>query len=1072
MPEANVKVICRFRPINDLEKLEGERPDAPKLEFPNDTTVTVITNKQPPQVFTFDKVFDWNSTQEQVYNLSAKDTIEDVLQGYNGTIFAYGQTGAGKSYTMFGPDISVPELRGIIPRSCEHIFNYIERDTSGTEFTIKCSFLEIYKEVIRDLLNPDKVNLKVRESPTRGVWVQDLTEEFVTCEEDIFELLKLGEKYRSVSATKMNAVSSRSHSLFIITLQQKSPEGSTKEGKLNLADLAGSEKVGKTGATGETLEEAKKINQSLSALGNCINALTKAKRSHIPYRDSKLTFILRESLGGNSKTTLLIACSPHPYNIEETISTLKFGQRAKSLKNRVTINQQKSVAELNAIIAKLTAELESLRRYAAKLEKDILLRDPKYDLNKVREECRKEAQALLEGDDEQQQTRDVTVTDDKENKEGGEISPRPTATSQQQTVNPSLNSGPNESETSAAKSATNFLSSYNPMALVEAQVLLEQTKERTRLEIQDLKDEINSLKDDLQQRETQITNFKKLIEQKDREITHFKSLLESEREEHKMRYSKLEYDAVKNSLELEHALEEIKTLQQTNTNLQDELNKTRESLSSFETDCETKKNEIMKLKEELKQIKSELLRHEKQIATEKENASTIARERDSLKLRLGLTEEKSKQQERELQDLMQQLVTIQKQYQELTVDIQGTQNAIDAPNGSKRTTDEDKSQLENVKKMVTELKKQNLVLQSEIARKEIDIKELHKKLQQQELSLKEANEENNQLKDEYHELKATTDEKITSLEMRLRQLEDELNEEQAKRINAESEVRAHKRLVAAQEKRIRNLQETNESIKKEFSSQLTTYTRLVQQANQRVKELEKACDELHVKNEDLKSKLDGSVEAYVQMQKKLTDRLIQQDEQLALLMSDRELRQNRTASGKRNIVVPLQANNVRKLQRKEQKESPNRSFWAWLFGSSNKKPMPTREQLLDCKIEGYLFQLTGVFKSWKERWFVLKDTTLYYFDSKESTEADGLISVEGCTVAVKKDVESGSQHKYQFTISHPSRKTIHLCAQTLNEMTIWIEAIDAAATGGSLLFFAAITIPIFFAKSTFFRSES
>ena len=176
----------------------------------------------------------------------------------------------------------------------------------------------------------------------------------------------------------MNAVSSRSHSLFVITLVQKLKDGSTKLSRLNLADLAGSEKVGKTGATGETLEEAKKINQSLSALGNCIVALTKSadKRKHVPYRDSKLTFILRESLGGNSKTTLMIACSPHLYNLDETISTLRFGQRAKSIKNQVKINAHRSVTELELIVTKLQAEVTRLRAYTRTLEQELVTRLP------------------------------------------------------------------------------------------------------------------------------------------------------------------------------------------------------------------------------------------------------------------------------------------------------------------------------------------------------------------------------------------------------------------------------------------------------------------------------------------------------------------------------------------------------------------------------------------------------------------------------------------------------------------------------------------------------------------------
>lgn len=220
--------------------------------------------------------------------------------------------------------------------------------------------------------------LQIRETPTKGVWVEGLTEAFVSSQQDIFTLLRLGEQSRTTAATNMNSVSSRSHSLFVVTLVQKLKDGSTKTSRLNLADLAGSEKVGKTGATGETLEEAKKINQSLSALGNCIVALSKSpeKRKHVPYRDSKLSFILRESLGGNSKTTLMIACSPHLYNLEETISTLRFGQRAKAIKNQVKINAHRSVQELEMIVTKLQAEVSRLRAYTRTLEQELITRLP------------------------------------------------------------------------------------------------------------------------------------------------------------------------------------------------------------------------------------------------------------------------------------------------------------------------------------------------------------------------------------------------------------------------------------------------------------------------------------------------------------------------------------------------------------------------------------------------------------------------------------------------------------------------------------------------------------------------
>ena len=255
--------------------------------------------------------------------------FRDVLNGYNGTIFAFGQTGSGKTYTMFGPDdITCEEDKGIVPRASAHLFGAIRDDPREIQYSIKASFLEIYKENIRDLLHPATPTLPVRESPTKGVYVEHLTEEYVSSEEDIAELIRLGEASRSVAATQMNARSSRSHSLFIIQVEQKNlADDSIKTGRLNLVDLAGSEKVGKTGATGNLLEEAKKINQSLSALGNCIHALTESHRGHVPYRDSKLTRILQESLGGNTKTTLVITASPHVFNAEETLGSLRFGAR-------------------------------------------------------------------------------------------------------------------------------------------------------------------------------------------------------------------------------------------------------------------------------------------------------------------------------------------------------------------------------------------------------------------------------------------------------------------------------------------------------------------------------------------------------------------------------------------------------------------------------------------------------------------------------------------------------------------------------------------------------------------------
>lgn len=307
-----------------------------------------------------------------MYAKCAEPVVTDILKGYNGTIFAYGQTGSGKSYTMFGLDREDPLTKGVIPRASTAIFDSIRSDATDTEYTLQVSFLEIYRENIHDLLNPGaSENLNIREHPTRGIYVENLSEEYVTSEKDIYDLLAIGEQSRSVASTRMNSVSSRSHSVFTILVSQRDREGCTKTGKLNLVDLAGSEKVGKTGAEGQTLEEAKKINQSLSALGNCIAALVDSSRTHVPYRDSKLTRILQESLGGNTKTTLMVCASPHEYNAEETVSTLRFGQRAKSIKTTVRINKMLSPEQLMAIIEELRTELAALKKHNLALEKEL-----------------------------------------------------------------------------------------------------------------------------------------------------------------------------------------------------------------------------------------------------------------------------------------------------------------------------------------------------------------------------------------------------------------------------------------------------------------------------------------------------------------------------------------------------------------------------------------------------------------------------------------------------------------------------------------------------------------------------
>lgn len=287
-------------------------------------------------------------------------------------MFAYGQTGAGKSYTMMGSDIDDDETRGIIPRIVDQMFSSIMRSPSNIEYTVRVSYMEIYMEKIRDLLMPQNDNLPVHEEKTRGVYVKGLMEIYVASVQEVYEVMKRGGGARATAATNMNQESSRSHSIFVITITQKNIEtGSAKSGQLFLVDLAGSEKVGKTGASGQTLEEAKKINKSLSALGMVINNLTDGKSTHIPYRDSKLTRILQESLGGNSRTTLIVNCSPSSYNDAETLSTLRFGNRAKAIKNKAKINAELSPLELKQLLKKAQNQVITYEIYLSSLEGEV-----------------------------------------------------------------------------------------------------------------------------------------------------------------------------------------------------------------------------------------------------------------------------------------------------------------------------------------------------------------------------------------------------------------------------------------------------------------------------------------------------------------------------------------------------------------------------------------------------------------------------------------------------------------------------------------------------------------------------
>lgn len=363
----NVRVVVRVRPI-DKSELESGCENVVRVDKLNRCITVLKPNApatEPPKIYFFDNVFAEDSTQIDLYVDTARPIVDKVLEGYNGTILAYGQTGTGKTYTMSGNPES-PQTKGVIPNTFAHIFGHIAKAKENQKFLVRVSYMEIYNEEVRDLLAKEmKKSLEVKERADIGVYVKDLSGYVVNNADDLDNIMKLGNKNRATGATKMNVESSRSHAIFSITVESSESDDKgaehVKMGKLQLVDLAGSERQSKTQATGIRLKEATKINLSLSVLGNVISALVDGKSTHIPYRNSKLTRLLQDSLGGNSKTLFCASVSPADSNYVETISTLRYASRAKSIQNRTHINEEPKDALLRHFqeeIAELKRQLE------------------------------------------------------------------------------------------------------------------------------------------------------------------------------------------------------------------------------------------------------------------------------------------------------------------------------------------------------------------------------------------------------------------------------------------------------------------------------------------------------------------------------------------------------------------------------------------------------------------------------------------------------------------------------------------------------------------------------------------
>ncbi|XP_044467575.1 kinesin-like protein KIN-5D [Mangifera indica] len=400
----NVQVIVRCRPLNEDEM----RVHTPVVISCHEnrrevSAVQIIANKQIDRAFLFDKVFGPTSQQKDLYDVAVSPIVYEVLEGYNCTIFAYGQTGTGKTYTMEGgarkKNGEFPSDAGVIPRAVKQIFDILEAQSA--EYSMKVTFLELYNEEISDLLaleetskfmdDKSKKPIALMEDGKGGVFVRGLEEEIVTTANEIYKILEKGSAKRRTAETLLNKQSSRSHSIFSITIHIKecTPEGEEmiKCGKLNLVDLAGSENISRSGAREGRAREAGEINKSLLTLGRVINALVEHS-GHVPYRDSKLTRLLRDSLGGKTKTCIIATISPSIHSLEETLSTLDYAHRAKNIKNKPEINQKMMKS---AMIKDLYSEIDRLKQevYAAREKNGIYIPRDRY----LQEEAEKKAMA-------------------------------------------------------------------------------------------------------------------------------------------------------------------------------------------------------------------------------------------------------------------------------------------------------------------------------------------------------------------------------------------------------------------------------------------------------------------------------------------------------------------------------------------------------------------------------------------------------------------------------------------------------------------------------------------------------
>lgn len=1068
--DCNIRVICRFRPVNARERAEGADAATEHLKFIEDKMIEVgeFQGRQP-QHFTFDKVFHSpDTTQEEVYSLAARASIDDVINGYNSTIFAYGQTGAGKSFTMFGADLVQESLKGIIPRACQHIFKHIAEDTAGTEYTIKCSFLEIYKEVVRDLLNPEgnvsKSGLRIRETPDKGVWVEGLAEEYVTCENDVLQLLLRGEEFRATSSTDMNATSSRSHSLFILTLHQKSPDGSTKEGKLNLADLAGSEKIRKTGATGNTLEEAKKINQSLSALGNCINALTKQggkRKVHIPYRDSKLTFILRESLGGNCKTTLLIACSPHVFNLEETVGTLQFGKRAKTIKNVVTKNEQRSVAELMAIIERLKKELAYFKRYTRILEQELeKVVGPEWRESLPKLPSRAHAAAAPAQSAPSLQEGGEADDDDSFLASGrgpGSVplldlgSPAPGSDS------------PASSAMTPRSEAREYLGDSS-IRVAELQVEIDRLKERTDMTINDLQFEVKQARADCSEAQVKLSDKKAMLREAEVTMKELNAELESMTEAKKHAESKAEYAIQEAQIKLEQQTEKLSSLVTDNAELKartdaltadlEEAVAEKES-TSVELEAKTRElgdaqaqlaeriahavsadAQIESLEAEHKQIRAERLETELQVKQAKQQLEQLQAHYETSLARSKDAEQRAKNAEHRVSEFQEQLGEATEKISSLEEELQELRDELAR---SERVEAEMKAQGEQMEEL-----KRETVSMHQFERAQKDAEKLKAALSQTTDALKAEKERQKALLEEaeqareahaldlertaqLHEVQLNASNvQIEVLEARL--TESEHNAERAKTLFEEKLKAAEAKYSTEKE-----LRQQAEASRAELSAQILDKDKNLRHVKGELDESEREVKQLVKEKENQAKTLDaqaGRIKCLEEEAEKAEadKKQLQQELNTALEINLENARQfeRQLQAVEEPVINPLQQ------ARPKEARSP-------LMALLGFKTLPLLSELRDPVKFGFLLKRSAWLRRWEKRWVVLHGSFLYYFENNhQASKASQDVELDGCKVIAAGEF-TGKPNT--FAVLHQNRRDFYFQAESEQEQKEWLSAI-------------------------------